>query len=232
MLYRDLLPEREGGRFIASHIAIPDGGPVHDYVHFHRVRFQMIYVRRGWVRLVYEGQGEPFVMHEGDCVLQPPTIRHRVLETSAAFEVIEVGCPAEHETFADLEMELPSADLPADHTWWGQRFVHHVAADATWATWRCDGFEHRDLGIAAATDGLAGVRVARPTAGTSATGEIVHDGELWFAHLVEGAAVLTVAGRGDHRLTSGDTIAVPAGTPFSLSQCSSDLALLEVTLPA
>jgi mannose-6-phosphate isomerase-like protein (cupin superfamily) len=237
MLYRDLLPEREGGRFIASHIAIPDGGPVQDYVHFHRVRFQMIYVRRGWVRLVYEGQGEPFVMHEGDCVLQPPTIRHQVLETSAAFEVIEVGCPAEHETFADLEMALPSPDLPAAHTWWGQRFVHHVAADAVWDRWRAEGFEQRDLGIAAATDGLAGVRVARPITGpdsaaSGSTGELRHAGELWFAHLVEGTTVLTVDGRADERLVSGDTIAVPAGTPFSLSQCSADLALLEVTLPA
>jgi mannose-6-phosphate isomerase-like protein (cupin superfamily) len=232
MLYRDLLPDREGGRFIASHIAIPDGGPVQDYVHFHRVRFQMIYVRRGWVNLVYEGQGEPFVMHEGDCVLQPPTIRHRVLETSAAFEVIEVGSPAEHETFADLEMELPSPDLPAEHTWWGQRFVHHVAADAVWAPWRTDGFEQRDLGIADATDGLAGVRVARPTPGTDSTGDLVHDGELWFAHLVEGSTVVTIGDRPGERLVSGDTIAVPAGTSFSLSLCSPDLELLEVTLPA
>jgi quercetin dioxygenase-like cupin family protein len=40
----------------------------------------MIYCHRGWVRVVYEDQGEPFVMHPGDCVLQPPGIRHRVLE--------------------------------------------------------------------------------------------------------------------------------------------------------
>ena len=232
MQYRDLLPEREGGRFIASHIAIPDGGLLQDYVHYHRVRFQMIYVRRGWVRLVYEGQGEPFVMHEGDCVLQPPTIRHRVLETSAAFEVIEVGCPAEHETFADLEMELPSPDLPADHTWHGQRYVLHVAADATWAPWRAQGFEQRDTGIGAATDGLAGVRVVRPLAGATSTGPLRHDGELWFAHLVDGAATLRIAGRDDEQLVSGDTIAVPADQEFAWVDCSSDLQVLEVTLPA
>ncbi len=33
MRYRDLLPDRQGGRFIASHIQIPAGGPVADYVH-------------------------------------------------------------------------------------------------------------------------------------------------------------------------------------------------------
>src|SRR5262249_21447444 len=50
MRYRDLIPGRYGGRYIASHIQIPDGGPVPDYVHFHKIRFQMIYCYRGWVR--------------------------------------------------------------------------------------------------------------------------------------------------------------------------------------
>ena len=52
MLYRDLIPDRQGGRFIASHIRITDGGPVPDYVHLHRIRFQMIYFCKGWVPLV------------------------------------------------------------------------------------------------------------------------------------------------------------------------------------
>ena len=59
MLYRDLIPSRLGGRYIVSHISIPEGGPVGDWVHFHRIAFQMIYVRRGWVRVVYRGPGQP-----------------------------------------------------------------------------------------------------------------------------------------------------------------------------
>lgn len=43
MRYRDLLPERHGGAFIASHIRILEGGPVPDYVHFHKIRFQTIF---------------------------------------------------------------------------------------------------------------------------------------------------------------------------------------------
>src|SRR6185437_11468130 len=109
MAYRDLIPDRLGGRFIASHIAIRDGGAVPDYVHFHKVRFQMIFCRKGWVRVVYEDQGEPFVLAPGDCVVQPPQIRHRVLENSPGLEVIEIGCPALHETFADHAMSLPNA---------------------------------------------------------------------------------------------------------------------------
>ena len=37
MLYRDLIPGRLGGRYIASHITIPEGGPVADWVHYHRI---------------------------------------------------------------------------------------------------------------------------------------------------------------------------------------------------
>ena len=101
MLYRDLIPSRLGGRFVASHIMIPQGGPVPDYVHYHRVRFQVIFCKAGWVRLVYEDQGEPFILNAGDCVLQPPEIRHRVLESSTGAEVVEIGCPAIHETHGD-----------------------------------------------------------------------------------------------------------------------------------
>src|SRR4051812_46920367 len=37
MRYRDLIPSRLGGRYIASHISIAEGGPVADWVHFHRI---------------------------------------------------------------------------------------------------------------------------------------------------------------------------------------------------
>jgi len=122
MLYRDLIPGRLGGRFVASHIMIPDGGPVPDYVHFHNIRFQMIFCRRGWVRVVYEDQGPPFVMEAGDCVLQPPRIRHRVLESSAGLEMIEIGCPALHETFADPDLSLPASGSYPLRDFDGQRF--------------------------------------------------------------------------------------------------------------
>ena len=52
MEYRDLIPDRLGGRFIASHIRITDGGPVPDSVHFHDIGFQVIVCRAGWVRVV------------------------------------------------------------------------------------------------------------------------------------------------------------------------------------
>jgi hypothetical protein len=72
MHYRDLIPGRLGGRIIASHIRIPGGGAVPDMVHYHSIGFQLIFCYRGWVKVVYEDQGPPFILRAGDCFLQPP----------------------------------------------------------------------------------------------------------------------------------------------------------------
>ncbi|MGD9705610.1 MAG: cupin domain-containing protein [Acidimicrobiia bacterium] len=231
MGYRDLIPDRQGGRFIASHIRIADGGPVPDYVHFHKIRFQLIYCYRGWARLVYEDQGEPFLLRAGDCVLQPPEIRHRVLESSDGLEVIEIGCPARHDTLADHELPLPTPDHRPDRDFGGQRFVRHEVARATWQPWRLDGFACRDTGIAAATDGLAGVRVVRPTASPTRQ-TCTHGGELLFLFVLEGAVTLGRDGGEPERLGAGDAVVVPAGLSHWFADSSSDLELLEVTLPA
>ena len=60
-----------------------------------QVHFQLIYVYRGWVDLVYEDQGPPFRLEAGCCVTQPPLIRHKVLVSSDDLHVIEIGVPAE-----------------------------------------------------------------------------------------------------------------------------------------
>ncbi len=230
MQYRDLIPSRLGGRFIASHIRIPEGGEVPDYVHFHRIRFQMIYCKAGWARLVYEDQGEPFFLNAGDCVLQPPEIRHRVLEASAGLEVIEIGCPAVHETFADYAMKLPTPHILPERDFGGQRFVRHIAATARWMPWRAAGFEMRDTGIAAATDGLADARVVRPRAEARASFP-PHTGEFLFLFVLKGALGLAGNTLGQHRLQSADSCVIPAGAPYALD-VKAGSEILEVTLPA
>jgi quercetin dioxygenase-like cupin family protein len=232
MRYRDLLPERQGGRFVASHISIPDGGPVADYVHHHRIRFQSIYCVRGWVRLVYEDQGPPFVLEAGGCVLQPPGIRHRVLESSPGLEVVEVTSPAEHATFVDHDLDLPTATVDPARSFGGQRFVHHRAATARWQPWRLPGFECREAGIGPATDGLAEVRVVRPTvagADGARTGE--HDAELLFWFVLDGEASLRIGAERAEQLAQGDAVAVPAGQRHALTAWAEGLELLEVSLP-
>jgi mannose-6-phosphate isomerase-like protein (cupin superfamily) len=236
MRYRDLIPGRLGGSFIASHIHIPDAGPVPDYVHFHHVRFQMIFCVRGWVRLVYQDQGEPFVLEAGDCVLQPPRIRHRVLESSADLEVVEIGCPAEHETIVEHTIELPTGQLRRDREFTGQRFTRHRAALAAWLPWHRNGFEHRDLGIGEATGGLAGARVVRP-AGEPSTERLAHGTEFQFLFVLGGTTTLDIGtlDAGDAtvvHLGHGDAVSIPGADRWALRDCSPDLELLDVTLPA
>jgi quercetin dioxygenase-like cupin family protein len=206
MRYRDLIPGRLGGRLIASHIQIPGGGPVPDYVHYHRVRFQMIHCWKGWVRVVYEDQGPPFVMHAGDCVLQPPEIRHRVLESSPGCEVIEITAPADHVTVANHDLPLPTSQVRPDRDFGGQRFVRGHA------------------GIAAASNGLAMVWTARgPLAGR-------HDGELLFLFVLHGKALLDPAGSVPKPLAEGDAVVIPAGQTYHVTDAGGDLELLSVAL--
>jgi mannose-6-phosphate isomerase-like protein (cupin superfamily) len=132
MMYRDLVPDRLGGKLIASHIRIVDGGPVNDQVHFHRIDFQIIYCLKGAIEVVYEDQGDPIWLRPGDCVLQPPEIRHRVLEAEAGSEVIEITSPAEHETWFDQELNLPTESTNSERSFSGQRFNRHQAVSDCW----------------------------------------------------------------------------------------------------
>jgi quercetin dioxygenase-like cupin family protein len=231
MRYRDLIPGRWNGHFIASHIQITDGGPVPDYVHHHDVRFQMIYCHRGWVRVVYEDQGPPFVMHPGDCVLQPPGIRHQVLEASDGLEVIEIGAPALHATHADHQLPLPSSKTAVDRVFGGQRFTRHIASRAPWQPWVSSGFEARDLGIAAATDGLARASVARVTT-SGAGGHLRHPGGFQFMFVLDGDVTLHHQDRAEHRLHAGDAATIPPGMETSLTDCSNGAEILEITISA
>ena len=237
MRYRDLLPDRWGGRFIASHILIPHGGPVPDYVHFHRIRFQMIFCARGWVDVVYEDQGEPFRLEAGDCVLQPPEIRHRVLASSPGLEVVEIGCPAEHDTFVEHDITLPTGSVSPDRVFGGQRFVRHVAADAARRSWLVDDLQFRDTGIGAATGGLAGAVVveagAEPPAGDRRrpVGELTHQGEFVLSVGLAGSAELSVGDRPPVRFGARDAVALPPGTRWAWREWSDDFEMLQVALP-
>jgi len=229
MQYRDLIPNRQGGRFIASHIRIPEGGPVPDYVHFHRVRFQLIFCYKGWVKVVYEDQGEPFILKAGDCVLQPPTIRHRVLESSAGLEVVEVGCPALHETFADREMALPNNSINPDREFFGQKFVRHIATTAKWKPWRIAGFESRDTGIGKATAGLTGVYVIRSTDFLS-TEMQSHSEEFLFLFTLRGYMDLSCEKQPLYKLNAGDSVVIPKNMKHAITAVSNDLEFLEVRM--
>jgi quercetin dioxygenase-like cupin family protein len=223
MLYRDLIPGRFGGRYIASHISIPEGGPVADWVHYHRITLQIIYVRRGWVRVVYQDAGEPFVMSEGDLVLQPPEIRHRVLESSPGLEVVEISAPAVHATYADHRLELPNGRNPG-RIYGGQRFLRHVAAETEWTP--ANGGEAQETEIAVASSGLAEVRTLRPLNSEALSFGGEH-GELLFGFVLDGSAMLDY--RGLHEVGPADAFVIPPGQAWQLTHPSSDFRLLHIT---
>ena len=229
MHYRDLIPDRLGGSIIASHIRIPDGGPVPDMVHFHKVGFQLIFCIAGWVDVVYEDQGPPIRLHAGDCFIQPPEIRHRVLEASDGIEVIEIGVPADHVTEIDHEMTLPTPELRPDREWAGQKFVHNVGGRAEWHPHARAGFISRDTTIAENTKGVAGVQVLRP--GKGPTDWAQHEADIHFTFVMAGTMTLEGEGREPYALEAGDAFVIPPGMKTRYSEASTDLELLEVTLP-
>jgi len=219
MEYRDLIPDRVGGRLIASHILIQNAGEVPDYVHFHKLRFQMIYCKAGWVRVVYEDQGPPFVMNAGDCVLQPPEIRHRVLESSGGAEVIEISAPAEHETWVEHDLELPTERLNPDRDFGGQTFVRHVADDVS--RYAKGAVEYRDTGILRASGGFADVRVAKLQE-TERTR--MERGEPTFIFILMGEVGFSYTDK-TGRLAEGDSIILPAEYETNLTSLSNSEVL-------
>ncbi|MFT5743437.1 MAG: quercetin dioxygenase-like cupin family protein [Paracoccaceae bacterium] len=229
MHYRDLIPSRLGGSIIASHIRIPDGGPVPDMVHFHRVGFQLIFCYRGWVDVLYEDQGGPIRLHAGDCFIQPPEIRHRVLEASEGIEVIEIGVPAEHITEIDHVMQLPTSDLCPGREWQGQRFVHNIGKDAPWHPFRLSGFTARDTTINDATKSVAGVQVVRR--GQGATTPARHNADILFGFVMEGRMTLHGTGKNPFELSAGDAFVIPPDMETHWADPSDDLEVLEVSLP-
>jgi quercetin dioxygenase-like cupin family protein len=96
--YRDLgMVERTGGR-VRAHVIRPSArcaGPGDE--HLHELDFQMVYVLKGWARVRFEGIGE-IRFEAGSCMYQQPGIRHRVVEYSDDYTVIEITSPADFET--------------------------------------------------------------------------------------------------------------------------------------
>ena len=227
MEYRDLIPNRLGGAMIASHIRVPDG-PVPDMVHYHKVGFQLIFCVAGWVDVLYEDQGDTLRIHAGDCFIQPPGIRHKVLH-SEGVQVVEIGVPADHVTEIDHQMTLPTAHFRPDREWDGQRFVHDIGAKGQFHPFRIPGFEARDTTINAATKGVASVMIARPDGQPAPWTR--HDGDILFTFVLTGAMTLEGEGKDPYRLAPGDAFVIPPGMATRYGDPTADLELLEVTLP-
>lgn len=171
-------------------------------------------------------------MHAGDCVLQPPTIRHRVLESSPGLEVVEISCPAEHVTMHDPTMPLPTGNIVPDRVYGekyfgGQYFTHHIAKDASWVEEQAA--SKRDLGLWSATKELATGHVVRHKQSQPRT--VKHEGEFYFSFVLEGKVRLEISGQSETELEAGDSFVVPAGNSWTLTALTPEMDTLEVILP-
>ena len=114
MEYRDLgIEQATHGQFRAHVIRIKrEAAGNHQLhttgLHRHLCDFQMFYVLKGWIKLVYEGHGE-HTFHAGDCVLQPAGIVHNELDCSDDVEVLEIYSPAVHQTLVVGKMQEAAA---------------------------------------------------------------------------------------------------------------------------
>ena len=98
--YRDLGTAKATNGMVQAHVIrfVPPCDPKEvSKLHYHEVDFQMVYVLKGWIKTELTGEGE-HVMRAGSCWLQPPRIKHKVLDYSDDCEVLEIVLPAEFKT--------------------------------------------------------------------------------------------------------------------------------------
>ncbi|NQW09344.1 MAG: cupin domain-containing protein [Alphaproteobacteria bacterium] len=98
--YRDLGVKGGSKGDYVAHVVRANGKKMTDDVqhwHLHDCTFQLVYVLNGWATFEYEGQGV-HTIRKGDCILQKPLIKHREIECSEDFEVLEIVAPGNFET--------------------------------------------------------------------------------------------------------------------------------------
>ena len=98
--YRDLGMAKATGGMVQAHVIrfVPPCRPEDvSKLHYHDVEFQMVYVLKGWIKTELDGQGT-HVMRPGSAWIQPPKIKHKVLDYSDDCELLEVILPADFET--------------------------------------------------------------------------------------------------------------------------------------
>lgn len=96
--YRDLgIRGATEGRVAAHVIRAAPGSGFSSQPHLHRTTFQLVYVLKGWIEFEYEGQGA-VRLEAGDCVHQPPGIRHQELGHSDDVEMLEIVMPGDFAT--------------------------------------------------------------------------------------------------------------------------------------
>lgn len=116
----------------------------------------------------------------------------------------------------------------------GRRIVVDTLGDHAFvAEGPLGGNEYRELGVGGATDGALGIRHLRANAAFDRpTGWHWHDMDAHVVYVLKGDITYRFEGHdGEVKLHAGDCITQPPGVPHDVVARSSDLELLEITLP-
>ena len=235
---RELILGYLGGRYICAHMKILVSKVQPGYVHHHHCNFQVLYCFKGWVDVVYEDQGPPFRMVAGDCTLQPPHIRHQVLECSPGVEVLDLTSPALNNLIGELELTLPNAVLRPDRLFSGQRFSRYQGKQAQWQPMETTpNWEQSDTGFDIASGGVGGAKFVRPLESASDTElDLKSSSEFVFRFVIRGSVDLQyeeeAGSMAKQRLGEGDSFVIPQKMSAKLANAGAGTEILEISSPA
>ena len=134
-------------------------------------------------------------------------------------------------------MELPTLTYRPDRKFSDQTFCHHQLKNAEWTLSQLNGFKFRETGVEKATNGLACVHFIKPTINANIDHDLLpplssHNSDIFFVFVTDGKMELTVEGHDTHSLTAGDAYILPPNLRHKMSDFSSNLEFMKITLPA
>jgi len=114
----------------------------------------------------------------------------------------------------------------------GRFVVSHLATSRFESGGLRSHFAYRDLGIEAATGGRVGARVIRVANAEATSPSHAHSLDFQMIYILKGWVVFEYEGAGEVRLEEGSCAYQPPGIRHAEIAHSSDLELLEITMPA
>jgi quercetin dioxygenase-like cupin family protein len=228
--YRDLgLAAASGGGIGADHIRVIGEGELANDWHSHDIDFQFVFVLGGTMTMQNEHGGR-HVLRAGDAYYQPGCYRHREYDFSGDYEVIQIHVPMGGGTGTTVygrDAPLPERAATLDPA---RRGVFTPAAAPGDAGER---FRVTDLGTAGPTEGRIAMRRVQALAAGTTDGRH-EDAASRFVVVLRGSARLEADGDEPLELAPLDAVSLGPrpGSGRGLGAWSSDLAFLELSLPA
>lgn len=229
---RQLIPEGYPGEMAAIHFQAALPSTLNNSVHFHDLKFQLLYVRRGSITMAYESQGPSLDLVEGDCVLQPPHQRHAVIDSSGDLELIEFYGPRNHRIEEDSDLILPSSQIDPARLFAGQRFELRRKRNDDWQPWQTIGCLHRPMGFNVASQGLVDAEVVRMHDAMQIQMKTAQAAFSFF-FVLAGSFQLSIAGaQSNQSLRINDSFLIAPQSQLSIAQISEDAEILVITTPS